>query len=77
MADEKEELKAKILDLLLTSKKSQLYLKDMNKKIPESKPRAIKNAANALVMDGKVEFWSSGSSTMYAAKGRGQSEEKD
>ncbi|MCK5228058.1 MAG: sulfite reductase [Desulfobulbaceae bacterium] len=74
MAD-REELKAKILDLLMTAKKPQLYLADMNKKI-EGKPREIKNAANELVKDGKVEFWSSGSSTMYAAKGRGQSEEK-
>ena len=47
----------------------------MNKKI-DAKPRAIKNAANQLVKDGKVEFWSSGSSTMYAAKGRGQDEEE-
>ncbi|MCK5339797.1 MAG: sulfite reductase [Desulfobulbaceae bacterium] len=74
MAD-REELKVKILDLLMTAKKPQLYLADMNKKI-EGKPREIKNAANELVKDGKVEFWSSGSSTMYAAKGRGQSEEK-
>lgn len=74
MAD-MEELKAQILNLCLTASKPQLYLNDMNKKI-DAKPREIKNAANALVKDGKLEFWSSGSSTMYAAKGRGQSEEK-
>ena len=74
MADD-EALKAQILELLMTAVKPQLYLADMNKKI-EGKPRAIKNAANQLVKDGLVEFWSSGSSTMYAAKGRGQSEEK-
>ncbi len=76
MAD-MEELKAQILDLCMTSRKPQLYLKDMHKKIKDAKPREIKNAANALVRDGKLEYWSSGSSTMYAAKGRGQSEEKD
>jgi DeoR/GlpR family transcriptional regulator of sugar metabolism len=70
-----DDLKDKILDLLLTAKKPQLYLNDMNKKFPDHKPREIKNAANQLVKDGKVEFWSSGSSTMYAAKGRGQHEE--
>ncbi len=75
MAD-MEELKAKILDLCMTSSKPQLYLKDMQKKVGDAKPREIKNAANALVKDGKLEYWSSGSSTMYAAKGRGQSEEK-
>ncbi|MFC1524524.1 dissimilatory sulfite reductase D family protein [Thermodesulfobacteriota bacterium] len=74
MADN-EELKEAILNLLLTAKKPQLYLKDMQKKVGDYKPREIKNAANALVKDGKVEYWSSGSSTMYAAKGRGQSEE--
>lgn len=73
MADD-DALKEEILQLLLTSVKPQLYLADMNKKI-DAKPRAIKNAANQLVKEGKVEFWSSGSSTMYAAKGRGQSEE--
>jgi len=73
MAD-MEELKAQILDLCMTSKKPQLYLKDMQKKV-EGKPREIKNAANALVKDGKLEYWSSGSSTMYAAVGRGQHEE--
>ncbi|MBU0728794.1 MAG: dissimilatory sulfite reductase D family protein [Proteobacteria bacterium] len=77
MADNiNEELKAAILDLLLTAKKPQLYLKDMQTKVGDFKPREIKNAANQLVKDGLVEFWSSGSSTMYAAKGRGQSEEK-
>jgi len=75
MADD-DALKEQILELLMKSVKPQLYLADMNKKI-DAKPRAIKNAANQLVKDGKVEFWSSGSSTMYAAKGRGQSEEKE
>jgi len=74
MAD-MEQLKAQILDLCMKSAKPQLYLKDMQKKV-EGSPREIKNAANALVKDGKLEYWSSGSSTMYAATGRGQSEEK-
>ncbi len=73
MAD-METMKAQILDLLMTAKKPQLYLKDMHKKV-DGKPREIKNAANALVKDGKAEYWSSGSSTMYAATGRGQHEE--
>lgn len=71
---EDDELKAEILNLLMTAAKPQLYLADMNKKI-DAKPRAIKNAANQLVKEGKANFWSSGSSTMYAAVGRGQDEE--
>ncbi|MEW6426622.1 MAG: dissimilatory sulfite reductase D family protein [Thermodesulfobacteriota bacterium] len=72
---EMEEIKAKVLELCMTSSKPQLYLKDMQKHLKDYSPREIKNAANKLVMDGKLEYWSSGSSTMYAAKGRGQHEE--
>ena len=73
MAD-KEELKAQILALLGSSKKPALYLADMHKKI-EGKPREIKNAANELVKEQKVMFWSSGSSTMYALPGRAKDED--
>ena len=75
MALSKEELKAAILELAMTAKKPQLYVKDFYKCDPETKPRAIKNAANDLVKEGKLTFWSSGSTTMYAAKGRAQDEE--
>lgn len=71
----KEELKAAILKKAETAPKPQLYVKDFYKCDPETKPRAIKNAANELVKEGKMTFWSSGSTTMYAAKGRAQNEE--
>jgi len=74
MAD-KEELKAQILELLGKSKKPALYLSDMHKKI-DGKPREIKNAANELVKESKVMFWSSGSSTMYALPDRAKDEDK-
>ena len=74
MAD-KEALKAQILELLTTSKKPALYLKDMQKKVDGS-PREIKNAANELVKEQKAMFWSSGSSTMYALPGRAKDEDK-
>jgi len=74
MAD-KEALKAQILELLTSSKKPALYLKDMQKKVDGS-PREIKNAANELVKEQKVMFWSSGSSTMYALPGRAKDEDK-
>lgn len=76
MALSKEELKAAILEKAMNAPKPQLYVKDFYKCDPDSKPRAIKNAANELVKEGKMDFWSSGSTTMYAAKGRAQSEEK-
>jgi hypothetical protein len=74
MAD-REEVKAQILELLTTSKKPALYLKDMQKKV-DAKPREIKNAANELVREQKAMFWSSGSSTMYALPERIKDEDK-
>ncbi len=77
MALSKEELKAAILKKAETAPKPQLYIKDFYKCDPETKPRAIKNAANDLVKEGKMMFWSSGSTTMYAVKGRIKDEEGD
>ncbi len=75
MALSKEDLKAAILEKAQNAPKPQLYVKDFYKCDPDSKPRAIKNAANELVKEGKMDFWSSGSTTMYAAKGRAKDEE--
>jgi len=75
MALSKEELKAAILDKAMNAPKPQLYVKDFYACDPETKPRGIKNAANELVKEGKMDFWSSGSTTMYAAKGRAKDEE--
>jgi len=75
MALSKEELKAAILAKAEKAPKPQLYVKDFYKCDPETKPRAIKNAANDLVKEGKMMFWSSGSTTMYALKSRIKDEE--
>ena len=70
-----EALKAAILKKAETSPKPQLYIKDFYICDPETKPRALKNAANDLVKEGKLMFWSSGSTTMYALKSRIKNEE--
>lgn len=75
MALSKDELKAKILEKALTGPKAQLYVKDFYACDPDAGPRDIKNAANDLVKEGKMTFWSSGSTTMYAAQGRAKDEE--
>ncbi len=75
MALSVEDLKAKILEKAEKSPKPQLYIKDFYECDPESKPRVIKNAANDLVKEGKLMFWSSGSTTMYALKSRIKDEE--
>ena len=71
-----EELKSAILKKAETSPKAQLYIRDFYACDPETKPRALKNAANDLVKEGKLMFWSSGSTTMYALKSRIKNEER-
>ncbi len=75
MAISKEELKQKLIDYAMKAAKPQLYLKDFNKVDPDASPREVKNACNELVKEGKFQYWSSGSTTMYAAKGRAKDEE--
>ncbi len=75
MALTNDELKAAILKKAETAPKPQLYIKDFYACDPDSKPRVIKNAANDLVKEGKMMFWSSGSTTMYAMKNRIKDEE--
>lgn len=75
MALSKEELKLAILEKAEKSPKPQLYIKDFYACDPEAKPRDVKNVANDLVKEGKMMFWSSGSTTMYALKHRIKNEE--
>ena len=77
MALSTDELKEAILKKAQTSPKPQLYIKDFYKCDPDAKPRAIKNVANEMVREGKLMFWSSGSTTMYAVPDRIKDEEGD
>lgn len=70
---EYEEAKQKIVDEL-TKKlktKSKFYFNDLAK-ILEAKPRDAKKVVNKLVEDGILEFWSSGSTSMYGLTGTGK-----
>ncbi len=71
----KEELKDAIEAKATKSPKPQLYIKDFYKCDPETKPRGIKNVANEMVREGRLMFWSSGSTTMYAIPSRIKNEE--
>ncbi|OKY76220.1 MAG: sulfite reductase [Desulfobulbaceae bacterium DB1] len=75
MAMSKEELKAAMIDKATKAPKPQLYVKDFYACDPDAKPREIKNIANDLVKEGKLMFWSSGSTTMYALPSRIKNEE--
>jgi hypothetical protein len=70
---EYEEAKKLIVDSL-TKKlkmKSKFYFNDLAK-ILEMKPRVAKKIVNQLVQDGVLEYWSSGSTSMYGLPGTGK-----
>ncbi len=74
-----EEIKKAILEFAASSKKTKFYFKDLEKavqeKIPDAKTRDIKKAASDLVSQGELIYFSTGSTTMYGLKGRGQTED--
>ena len=70
---EYEEAKQKIVDGLQKKQKtkSKFYFNDLSK-ILELKPREAKKLINRLVTDEILEYWSSGSTSMYGLKGTGK-----
>ncbi len=74
-----EDLKKAILEFAETSKKTKFYFKDMEKAVrkvyPDAKAREVKKAATALINEEVLIYFSTGSSTMYGLKGRGQTED--
>jgi len=73
MAMDYEEAKTLIVESL-TKKlktKSKFYFNDLSK-ILEMKPREAKKIVNQLVQDGVLEYWSSGSTSMYGLPGTGK-----
>ena len=70
---EYEEAKEKIV-AGLTKKlktKSKFYFNDLTK-ILDLKPRVAKKLINQLVQEGVLEYWSSGSTSMYGMPGTGK-----
>ena len=70
---EYEEAKQKIVEGLQKKlkSKSKFYFNDLSK-ILELKPREAKKLINKLVTDEVLEYWSSGSTSMYGLKGTGK-----
>jgi len=70
---EYEEAKQKIVEGL-TKKlktKSKFYFNDLAKILGE-KPRVAKKLINQMITDEVLEYWSSGSTSMYGLKGTGK-----
>ena len=68
-----EEAKSKIVESLekKLKTKSKFYFNDLAK-ILELKPREAKKLIIQLVQDGVLEYWSSGSTSMYGLKVTGK-----
>jgi DeoR/GlpR family transcriptional regulator of sugar metabolism len=74
-----EDIKKAILEFAESSKKTKFYFNDLEKavkeKLPDAKTRDIKKAATELVNSERLIYFSTGSTTMYGLKGRGQTED--
>ena len=70
---EYDEAKQKIVEALQKKQKSKskFYFNDLSK-ILELKPREAKKLINKLVTEEVLEYWSSGSTSMYGLKGTGK-----
>jgi hypothetical protein len=70
---EYEEAKQKIVEKLQkkSKSKSKFYFNDLAK-ILELKPRVAKKLINQLVTEEVLEYWSSGSTSLYGLKGAGK-----
>ena len=70
---EYEEAKTKIVEGLQkkSKTKSKFYFNDLSKLL-ELKPREAKKFVNKLVENEILEYWSSGSTSMYGLKGAGK-----
>ena len=68
-----EEAKTRIVEGLEKKSKSKtkFYFNDLSK-ILELKPREAKKLVNQLVVEGVLEYWSSGSTSMYGLTGTGK-----
>ena len=73
MAMDYEEAKTKIVEGLTKKlkSKSKFYFNDLSK-ILDMKPREAKKIVNQLVQEGVLEYWSSGSTSMYGLPGTGK-----
>jgi len=64
-----EEVKQKILEWFQKNTKpgtkTKFYMKDVVKGLPECEKRAVQKCLNDCTSDGTLNYWSTGSSTMF------------
>lgn len=75
-----DDIRQAILDYGSKGAKTKFYFQDMlagvKKVIPDAGASEIKSIATKMIAEGVLEYFSTGSSTMYGIKGRGISVEK-
>ncbi len=73
LLDDKEAASKVVVDFMnkKAKTKTKFYFKDFYKIFPDDKPRMIKKVINKMVEEEVLEYWSSGSTTMYGLKGGG------
>ena len=73
LLDDKEAATKAVVDWMTkkSKNKTKFYFKDFSKVFPDDKPRLIKKVITKLVQEEILEYWSSGSTTMYGLKGGG------
>lgn len=62
----------KIVDFINSKSKTKFYFNDFLEVFPDRGPRDVKKILTAMVNTEILEFWSSGSTTMYGLKGAGK-----
>lgn len=63
----------KIVDFLQgKTSKTKFYFNDFLPLFPEKGPREVKKVLTSMINAEVLEFWSSGSTTMYGLKGAGK-----
>ncbi|MBG0777680.1 MAG: dissimilatory sulfite reductase-asociated protein DsvD [Desulfovibrionaceae bacterium] len=68
-----EDAKKQIIEFLEGKKgKTKFYFNDFTKIFPDMKAREVKKLLTELVKEQKIEYWSSGSTTMYGLAGAGK-----
>lgn len=65
----KEEAKERIINWMKEQKKTKHYFNDLCKAVPEINMREAKKLVNELVSEGRLRYWTSGSTTMYMLPG--------
>ena len=73
LLDDKEAATKAVVDWMTkkSKNKTKFYFSDFSKIFPDDKPRLIKKVITKMVQEEILEYWSSGSTTMYGLKGGG------